>query len=71
MRTAEELHAACEAFAWYIASGRLQRQDAETQLNIMGVITALEWMNRPEDVKNPVGHTLATIAKMRELPHSN
>jgi hypothetical protein len=70
MRSEAELQAACEAFAWYFASGRYQRQNAETQNNLIGTVAALEWM-KGDGANNPVAGTLRDIAAMRAGPERN
>jgi hypothetical protein len=64
LRSKEEVRAAAEAFAWYVASGRIGRQTAETQHNIIGVIACLEWV-QGEGAGNPVADSLRDIGKMR------
>ena len=70
MRTEAELQAACEAFAWYVASGRIGRQSPDDQNAIIGSVAAMEWM-KGDDGNNPVAHTLRCIAVMQQGPERN
>ncbi len=70
MRTEAEVKAAAEAFAWFIASGRITRQLPENRDAIVGSVAAIEWM-LGDDGENPVAHTLKCIAAMRAGPERN
>jgi hypothetical protein len=71
MRTEEEVRRAAEAFAWLIASGRINRQNYETRQNILGTIAAIEWVLGTDDGTNPVAGTLRDIGAMRQGPGRN
>lgn len=71
MRGEDELRKAVEAFDWFVESGRIDRQDFQTQMNIMGVIAGIRWAAGMGGPRCPVAPTLRDIATMRQQPEAN
>lgn len=65
MKSEAEVRKALEAFAWYLNSPRILRQDILTRNNLGGVLACLEWLlGKPEGAPLVEG-TLEDIAEMR------
>jgi hypothetical protein len=64
LRTEEEVRAAAEAFAWYVARGPFARQSVATRNSLIVVIACLEWV-QGEGAGSSVADTLRSIAEMR------
>lgn len=65
MKTADEIQAATETLAWYVATGgitRLLERDPDTAHNITGVVATLAWLHGKS---TPIDDTLAQIEQQR------
>jgi hypothetical protein len=67
MKSEQEVYRAGKLFAWYVASGRIRRQNPATQDSIIGTIAAIEWVlehGGADRDQNPVAGTLRDIEAM-------
>jgi hypothetical protein len=72
VKTEAEIREALRLNRWLIRSNRIHRQDLATQMNVCGVVAALEWalgLARPGD--DPVGETMADILEMIRRDEGN
>jgi hypothetical protein len=72
VKTEAEIREALRLNRWLIRSNRIHRQDLVTQMNVCGVVAALEWalrLARPGD--DPVGETMADILEMIRRDEGN